>query len=104
MSQLNAAFEELGFWESETEEEHIAIFGMDFPSLQSYIVITDDAGKTPEDENAAIVVACYTDDDCFKWGKELENFAALEAIATANPPGSAELLTALENYTLVKND
>lgn len=103
MTQLSSAFEKLGFWESETEEEHITIFGMDFPSSQSYIIVTDDAGKTPEAEDAPLVVACYTDDDCFKWGKELENFAALAAIATANAPESAEMLTALENYVLPKN-
>ena len=102
MTQLSSEFEKLGFWESETEEEHIAIFGMDFPSEQSYIIITDDAGNTPEDENKSIVVACYSDDDCFKWGKELEDFAALEEIATANQPESKELLEALQNYSLQK--
>ena len=102
MTQLSSAFEKLGLWESETEEEHIAIFGMDFPSEQSYIIITDDAGNTPEDENKSIVVACYSDDDCFKWGKELEDFAALEEIATANQPESKELLEALQNYSLQK--
>ncbi len=102
MTQLSSAFEKLGFWESETEEEHIAIFGMDFPSEQSYIIITDDAGNTPEDENKSIVVACYSDDDCFKWGKELEDFAALEEIATANQPESKELLEVLQNYSLQK--
>ena len=102
MTQLNSAFEKLGFWESETEEEHIAIFGMDFPSEQAYIIITDDAGNTPEDEDKPIVVACYSDDDCFKWGKELEDFAALEEIATANQPESKELLEALQNYSLQK--
>ena len=102
MTQLNSALEKLGFWESETEEEHIAIFGMDFPSEQSYVIITDDAGNTPEDEDKPIVVACYSDDDCFKWGKELEDFAALEEIATANQPESKELLEALQNYSLQK--
>ena len=102
MTQLSSEFEKLGFWESETEEEHITIFGMDFPSEQSYIIITDDAGNTPENENKPIVVACYSDEDCFKWGKELENFTALEAIATANPPESKELLEVLQNYTLPK--
>lgn len=102
MTQLSSAFEKLGFWESETEEEHIAIFGMDFPSEQSYIIITDDAGNTPEDENKSIVVACYSDDDCFKWGKELEDFAALEEIATANQPESKEMLEVLQNYSLQK--
>ena len=52
MTQLNSAFEKLGFWESETEEEHIAIFGMDFPSEQAYIIITDDAGNTPDKDYA----------------------------------------------------
>lgn len=102
MTQLNSALEKLGFWESETEEEHIAIFGMDFPSEQSYVIITDDAGNTPEDEGKPLVVACYSDDDCFKWGKELEDFAALEEIAAANPPESKELLEALQNYTITK--
>ena len=102
MTQLSSEFEKLGFWESETEEEHITIFGMDFPSAQSYIIITDEAGTTPEHEDKPIVVACYSDDDCFKWGKELEDFAALAAICAANPPESKEMLEALQNYTLTK--
>ncbi|MGL5206248.1 MAG: hypothetical protein ACRC8T_01875 [Acidaminococcaceae bacterium] len=102
MTQLNPAFEKLGFWESETEEEHITIFGMDFPSEQSYIIITDDAGNTPELASKPIVVACYSDEDCFKWGKELKNFAALEEIAAENPAESKEMLEPLKNYTLPK--
>ena len=44
--QITAAdFEKLGFWEDETPEEKIIVYGMDFDD--AYIMLTDDLGKTP---------------------------------------------------------
>lgn len=100
MSALVADFERLGFWKTETAEENITVFTMDFPSLKAYIIITNDDGSTPTDPEAPIVAACYSNDDCFQWGKELENFAALEKIFASYPPCSPELMAALGDYSL----
>ncbi|MEG0831588.1 MAG: hypothetical protein RSF75_04515 [Acidaminococcaceae bacterium] len=102
MSQLSEDFEKLGFWESETEEENIVVFGMDFPTDESFIVITDDAGKTPETTKTHLVVACYSDDDCFIWGKEVQNWFALDKLIAEFPAGTPELLEALKNYVIPK--
>lgn len=100
MAGLAQDFEKLGCWESATEEENIVVYGMDFEGEQFFIVFTDDAGKTPEDAKAPLVVACYNNDDCFQWGKELKNFGALQWLCKEHQPGSAALLNALMNYEL----
>lgn len=95
-----ADFEKLGFWEDATPEENIAVYGMDFGT--DYIMLTDDLGKTPSDPEKSIVAAAYNDAGCFLWGKELKNFAALQALCAAHPAGSVELLQAFGDYTLPK--
>ncbi|MCD7874402.1 MAG: hypothetical protein LUH17_05435 [Acidaminococcaceae bacterium] len=102
MAGLAQEFERLGCWESATEEENIVIYGMDFEDEKVFVVFTDDAGKTPADEAAPLVAACYSDNDCFKWGKELENFAAWEQLCAEHKPGSPALLHALAAYELPK--
>lgn len=97
--QLTAAdFAALGFWEDATAEEQIIVYGMDFGD--NYILLTDELGRTPADGSAILVAAAYDGSDCFLWGKELKDFAALKQLCTANAPGSDELFAALENYTL----
>lgn len=93
-------FEKIGFWEDVTPEEQIVIYGMDFDGC--YLVVTDELGKTPTDGKAIIVAAVYDDSDCFLWGKELKNFAALQELCSAHPAASAELLQAIESYQLPK--
>lgn len=101
-NMLTAAdFEKLGFWEDATPEENITVYGMDFGT--DYIMLTDDLGKTPVDAKKFIVVAAYNDDDCFLWGVELKDFAALKELCAQFPAGSSELLEALRTYTLPKN-
>ena len=85
MAGLAKEFEQLGCWESATEEENIVIYGMDF------------------DAKASLVAACYSEDDCFYWGKELENFAAWQHMCNEYKPGSSALLHTLEVYELPKN-
>lgn len=102
MAGLAHEFELLGCWESATEEENIVVYGMDFEDVKAFVVFTDDAGKTPTEAEAPLVAACYSDDDCFKWGKELENFAAWQQLCTQHQSGSAALLAALEAYELPK--
>lgn len=94
-------FEKLGFWEDATPEENITVYGMDFGT--DYIMLTDDLGNTPVDTKKFIVVAAYNDEDCFLWGVELKNFAALKELCSQHEAGSAELLEALRTYTLPKN-
>ena len=94
-------FEKLGFWEDATPEENITVYGMDFGT--DYIMLTDDLGNTPVDAKKFIVVAAYNDEDCFLWGVELKNFAALKELCSQHEAGSAELLEALRTYTLPKN-
>lgn len=91
-------FEKLGFWEDVTPEENIQVYGMDFGT--DYIMLTDDLGKTPTDEQAFIVVAAYDENDCFLWGVELKGFAALKELRAQYEAGSAELLEALRTYKL----
>ncbi len=93
-------FASLGFWEDTTPEENITVYGMDFGS--DYVVLTDDLGKTPLDAKRFIVVAAYDDNDCFLWGVELKNFAALKTLCGQYPAGSSELLAALHDYRLQK--
>ena len=81
-------------------EEKITVYGMDFDD--AYIMLTDDLGKTPCDSKKSIVVAAYNDDDCFLWGKELKDFAALQELCAKHPANSNELLQALEEYTIVE--
>ena len=100
MNITAADFEKLGFWEDDTPEEKITVYGMDFDD--AYIMLTDDLGKTPCDSKKSIVVAAYNDDDCFLWGKELKNFAALQDLCAKHPANSSELLQALEEYTIVE--
>ncbi len=95
-----ADFEKLGFWEDTTPEENITVYGMDFGS--DYVVLTDDLGKTPLDAKGFIVVAAYDANDCFLWGVELKNFAALKTLCGQYPAGSSELLQALHDYRLPK--
>ena len=94
-------FEKLGFWEDSTPEENITVYGMDFGT--DYIMLTDDLGNTPVDAKKFIVVAAYNEEDCFLWGVELKNFAALKELCSQHEAGSAELLEALRTYTLPKN-
>lgn len=96
-----ADFDKLGFWEDTTPEENIKVYGMDFAN-GAYIMLTDDLGKTPVDEKKFIVVAAYDDADCFLWGVELKNFAALQELCARYAAGSAELLEALRTYKLPK--
>ena len=42
MAGLAKEFEQLGCWESATEEENIVIYGMDFEDEKVFIVFTDD--------------------------------------------------------------
>ena len=99
--QLTAEdFAVLGFWEDVTPEEQIIVYGMDFGD--NYLLLTDELGKTPTDSSAIIVAAAYDGSDCFLWGKELKNFAALKQLCTDNAPGSDALFIALQNYTLPK--
>lgn len=95
-----ADFAKLGFWEDATPEENITVYGMDFGD--DYIMLTDELGKTPANEKAFLVVAAYNDADCFLWGVELKNFAALKDLCAAHPAGSPELLEALRSYKLPK--
>ncbi len=97
--QLTAAdFAVLGFWEDVTPEEQITVYGMDFGD--NYLLLTDELGKTPTDSSAIIVAAAYDGSDCFLWGKELKDFAALRQLCAGQTPGSDELFAALQNYTL----
>ena len=73
---------------------------MDFGT--DYIMLTDDLGKTPLDAKKFIVVAAYDEADCFLWGVELKNFAALKELCAQYVPGSAELFQALKEYKLPK--
>ena len=100
MSEVSIVLEKLGFWETETEEEHITIYGMDFPENNSYILITDDGGKTPEDNRAPLIIACYDNNDCFQWGKELKNLFILDEIFGTHTAGSTELLQDIQNYVV----
>ncbi|MFQ9523474.1 MAG: hypothetical protein ACLR2G_08345 [Phascolarctobacterium faecium] len=59
--------------------------------------------ENPVDAKASLVAACYSEDDCFYWGKELENFAAWQHMCNEYKPGSSALLHALEVYELPKN-
>ena len=98
----NEDFEKLGFWWDETPEEGIKIFGMDFGT--DYIVVTDELGKTPWKGNEFLVVAAYNEDDCFLWGKDLKGFPALKELCEKFSAGSPELLKAIEDYSLPKED
>ena len=69
MAGLAKEFEQLGCWESATEEENIVIYGMDFEDEKVFIVFTDDMGETPVDAKASLVAACYSEDDCFLLGQ-----------------------------------
>ena len=95
--EANASFVKVELVE---KEEKITVYGMDFDD--AYIMLTDDLGKTPCDSKKSIVVAAYNDDDCFLWGKELKNFAALQDLCAKHPANSNELLQALEEYTIVE--
>lgn len=98
MSELSMVLDKLGFWEAETEDDHITIYGMDFPETHCYILITDDGGNTPEDNRAPLIVACYDENDCFQWGKELKNLFILDEIVGAHTAGSTILLKAIQDY------
>ena len=45
MAGLAKEFEQLGCWESATEEENIVIYGMDFEDEKVFIVFTDDIDR-----------------------------------------------------------
>lgn len=98
MANLTQEFEELNFWETTTEEENIAIYGMDFPETNNYILITDENGKTLTDYDKVIVVACYDENECFLWGKELKNFNSLKELVEEFKPETNELLEKIKAY------
>lgn len=99
MSEVSMVLDKLGFWETETEDDHITIYGMDFPEMHCYILITDDSGNTLEDNRVPLVVACYDENDCFQWGKELKNLFILDEILGSCAAGSTKLLAAIQAYT-----
>ncbi len=96
MQDFDTNFEKLGFWKDITEEDKIEVFGMDFED-GTYIIITDDAGKTPLDKTKGLILACYDSRDSFIWGSEFKNFAALEKVCQGKTECTGELLEALKN-------
>lgn len=98
MANLTTEFEELGFWETTTEEDNIDIYGMDFDD--AYILITDDAGRTVTTHGKTIVVACYDENEGFLWGKELRDFDALKNLVEEYKPETNELLEKIQEYKL----
>lgn len=95
-------FEQLGCWQDVTDEENIIVFGMDFPSLNSYFFITDSDGKTPIDSSDFLLIAAYDDNNCFLWGKELLNFEALHTLVAEHSSSTPELFNSIFNYSLPK--
>ena len=104
MANLTTEFEDLGFWETTTEEDDIVIYGMDFPDTDSYILITDDAGKTVTTHGKVIVVACYDEKECFLWGKEIRDFDALTELVEEFKPETQELLEKIQEYKLPREE
>ncbi len=88
-------FEKLGFWEDETPEENITVYGKDFSN--GYLLLTDELGKTPLDDKEIIVAAFYDESDAFLWSVEIKNFSDFKAICKNNT-SDADFLTALRNY------
>ena len=117
MAGLAKEFEQLGCWESATEEENIVIYDLEdiaeeMPTeyeilkpqeIHSLIAVPFFENQKLVDAKASLVAACYSEDDCFYWGKELENFAAWQHMCNEYKPGSSALLHALEVYELPKN-
>lgn len=88
--QLTAEdFAALGFWEDVTPEEQIVVYGMDFGD--DYVLLTDELGRTPAQAQAIIVAAVYDGSDCFLWGREIKDFAALKELCQGREPGSSEI-------------
>lgn len=101
LMQLTAEdFAALGFWENVTPEEQIIVYGMDFGD--DYVLLTDELGRTPAQAQAIIVAAVYDGSDCFLWGREIKDFAALKELCQGREPGSSEILNALADYKLPK--
>lgn len=84
MAGLAKEFETLGCWESAQRKKNIVIYGMDF-RRKSFIVFTDDMGKTRRCKSF-FVAACYSEDDCFYWGKELETSLPWQHMQTNTNP------------------
>lgn len=87
-------FAKLGFWEDNTPEENITIYGMDFE--KTYVTLTDGDGKCPEDDKKALIMAAYDDDSCFLWFREFKNFKALEEVCKQAESESEELFKLFE--------
>ncbi|HIU64156.1 MAG TPA: hypothetical protein IAB06_03835 [Candidatus Avacidaminococcus intestinavium] len=102
MDTLANEFIQTGFWEDLTEEENITIFGMDFPTQNAYIIITDSDGRTPLTSSSSLVVAAYDLDDCFLWAKEIADYPSLKELLNLYPAQSIELFQNLKNYSLPK--
>ena len=86
MAGLAKEFEQLGCWESATEEENIVIYGMDFEDEKVFIVFTDDMGKTPVDAKASLVAACYSENDVFTGAKNWKTSLPGNICATNTNP------------------
>ena len=87
-------FAKLGFWEDNTPEENITIYGMDF--AETYVTLTDVEGKTPTEENKGFIMAAYDDNNCFLWFREFKNFKALSEVCTQAASASDELFQLFE--------
>lgn len=87
-------FEKLGFWEDNTPEENITIYGMDF--AKNYVTITDLDGKTPLDPNKSLIMAAYDDNSSFLWFTEFKSFNALKEACAKAPAETDELFTLFE--------
>lgn len=82
-------FAKLGFWEDNTPEENITIYGMDF--AETYVTLTDVDGKTPTDEKKGMIMAAYDEAGCFLWFREFKSFKELAEVCQAAEAESEEL-------------
>lgn len=102
MLDLAKEFATLGF-AAEEEDKDTILYTMDF-SDETYIIVTDDNGNTPERAKQNLIIACYDSQGNYLWGSECKTFMDLQKLCEGRQPGSIELLTALKNASKTLKD
>lgn len=89
-------YSQLGFEETDMEDFVTALL-FEYDPDGSYVLITDEEGKTPQSLRQAVLFSCYRPDGAFLWSTSFKNSFLFKDLWTeaATP---ADKIAAVEKY------